>query len=227
MASDAEVYIFLKQYDKAESDYARVITLMPNDYYGYGNRAELYVREKKYALAEKDFTKGIDLKKSDASSYVQRARFYTKWGKYDEALEDYKTAMSLAAYNKTALRDEFNSLITATNAARANAKELADVYNPLLDVYSPLLMQAGNKMDAYRALKKNSPSANGQLCTVLSELAPLVIRATEAFLPILDLYEKGKLKGFSGPISIVEDDKWRLDGTATYIRQQQSALKCK
>jgi len=225
----AFIYEYLKEYVKAEADYDRTIQLLPNDYIGYGNRADLYAKIKRFQWAEKDYTKGIELKKDDSIRYVLRARFYAKWGKYDEAIADYTSAVSLSPTD-TPLRIEANQLIAAAKAAMANARALGEKYNPLMDTYVLVRFQISNKMDAYMALKKSGSAiavnGKGSLCTNLSELSTLGTRATAAFAPILDMYEQGQLKGFSGPIDLAEDNKWRLPGTLKYIAEQQAEQKC-
>jgi tetratricopeptide (TPR) repeat protein len=221
-----QIYEYLKEYVKAEADYDKVIELLPNDVIGYGNRADVYAKAKRFQLAEKDYTKGIDLKKDSSVRYVQRARFYAKWGKYDEALSDYQSAISLDRSDWT-IAKEAKDLIATAKLAIANAQALGEKYNPLMDTYVLVRSEISNKMDDYVALKKSSPSEKSLLCTNLSELSTLGAKATAAFAPILEMYEQGQLKGFSGPIDLAEDNKWRLPNTLNYILAQQAELKCR
>ena len=227
--SRAEVYEFLKEYDKASDDYDKIVELMPNQEYGYGNRARFYTRMKRYALAVQDYTKILTFTTTPDGYIRDRGTAYELWGKYDEALADYKTYITKNPWDKVML-ERANKLVDTTNAARATAKEMSVPFNAAIEAYSPIETDLGKKIDSYRALRdsKMLVSVNGvhPLCSQIKTLEALLSKAIIAFNPVQQLYDQGKLKGFSDQIDFAEDRSVKLRNTKKMFDNDKYTYGC-
>jgi len=227
--SRAEVYTFLKQYDKAVADYDKVIEIDPKREYGWGNRASLYFKLGIYDLAVEDYTKILTFTTTPDGYTRDRGAAYEAWGKYDEALADYKTVMDRNRWDKS-WPARYNKLVEVTNAARATAKEMSAVFNPALDAYTPLEKELANQLDPFVKLKTKSktPSEDERktLCSQIPDLKSLTNRTIIAFGPIQQLYNDGKLKGFSDQIDFAEDRMVKLSNTKKMLDRDDINYKC-
>ncbi len=88
-------YEKLKQYDKAEDTYLKMIKLEPDKMWGYYNLAKLYLKQKKYALAIKKSEEALKYavkKKEKARCYSIIGTAQWKMGKVKDAQATFKKA---------------------------------------------------------------------------------------------------------------------------------------
>jgi len=107
-------------YEKAVSDYNKVIELDPENYNYYTSRGEAYAGMSKYKQAIDDYSNAIEF--CTRGGYVlwslidNRADFYARIGKYEEAIADYSKIIEMSpryasAYsNRGDIYDEIGNL---------------------------------------------------------------------------------------------------------------------
>lgn len=102
-------YLRIKDYQKAQEDFDKVIALNPKYAGVYYDRGYAYAGLSNYDQASKDFGKAIELNPKDAYAYNHLADINRKLGKYEEAMDNYNEAIKQipdngdAYYNKACL----------------------------------------------------------------------------------------------------------------------------
>ena len=91
----ANVYIKLKEYDKAHSDFAAAIKVDPKEKSIYKSRGELYYNMQQYDLSDKDFKTYVQLTPSDPIGYVGLGRNMKERDNCDEAIKMFDQAVKL------------------------------------------------------------------------------------------------------------------------------------
>ncbi len=88
-------YFYLKQYDKAMTDFNTCITAHPNLGQAYHARGLTYLDMNQKDKAEADFAKAIQLDDKSAKFYEARGKLYESYGNHDKALADLNRAVAL------------------------------------------------------------------------------------------------------------------------------------
>lgn len=82
-------------YDKAEADFARAITLNPRLSTAYNNRANLLRRRGRHDQAIEDYSRAIQNSPQSVALYSNRGNAYKSLKHYDKAIADFDKAISL------------------------------------------------------------------------------------------------------------------------------------
>ena len=96
LATRAQIYQILNEYDKALADYNRAIKVDDKNTQLYKDRAQLLYEQDNYDLADRDYQKMIELDPGDVVGYVGLGRNANARGKYEEAIEKYNYVIKLA-----------------------------------------------------------------------------------------------------------------------------------
>jgi tetratricopeptide (TPR) repeat protein len=203
----ARIYEVRNENDLALADYNKVIQLLPTQVIGYGNRADLYLRQKKYALGIADLSKSIELDPNPSPWYARRGLVYEVQGKYDLAVDDYRHALKLDSYNSLA-KQRMPFLLEKVKGVIARATEFSILYNNFLEAYSAKA-EIFNKLSAEmfaldEVQQKLTKPDTKVMCDKLAALSVSYNEAEAAFAPLLDLYEKDKMAGFTDQINMME-----------------------
>ena len=92
----ADAYLHKGDYDRAITDYDRVIQLQPHcDICTYHNRGFAYLYKEDYDRAIADFDQAIQIQPDFAVAYGNRGLAYHDKGDYDRAIADFDQAMQL------------------------------------------------------------------------------------------------------------------------------------
>ena len=88
-------YNFIKDYDKAMSDYNKCLAIDSTFHRAWSNRGVLYFNIGKPDSAIRDFTKALKYDKTNTDALIGRANSYSKINKFDLALPDYNRYIEL------------------------------------------------------------------------------------------------------------------------------------
>jgi tetratricopeptide (TPR) repeat protein/Zn-dependent protease len=91
----SDLYISLKQPDRAIIEIGKALALDSNNLSGYLTRADLYLQIGQRDLAKKDLAKAIELKSENYTDYEARADLREKLGDKQGASEDRQTAKTI------------------------------------------------------------------------------------------------------------------------------------
>lgn len=215
--------------DLALADYNRVIELLPQDAIGYSNRADIYLRQIKYALGIADLNKVIEMRPNDSSGYSRRGRVYEVQGKYDIAIDDYKKALSLDPYNSFA-KTRLPLIIEKVRALIPAVTEFSTLYNNYLQAFSAKA-EIFNKQSAEmfaldEAQQKLAKPDTKMMCGKIAVISTTLDETIKAFAPMLDLYEKGKMAGFTNQINMMERTIPLLETSKKGVREYSDYYKC-
>ena len=111
-----DMYLQLKAYRKALTDYHKAIELEPDIALNYGKRAYLYKELYAYDRALKDSSKAITLDAQSPSLYIFRGNLFRTLQKYETALADYSMAIEIdpnyanAYYFRANLLSDFEAI---------------------------------------------------------------------------------------------------------------------
>ncbi len=85
------IYVTLKEYNKAITDFTKVIQLDPTHGSSvvFAQRGDAYYFQQEYAKAIDDFTQAIQKNGSNANAYIGRANIFRTQGDYAKAISDY------------------------------------------------------------------------------------------------------------------------------------------
>lgn len=122
----ADLYMDLKQYDKAIADFSRISELVPDPGNAFAEmkRGHCYFRKKEYENALKDYMHCTAIRPNDYA-YVWCGHAYLRLKEYDKAIENYSTAIKSREIKSSKRRAEFY-------AHRANAYMLNANYDAAL-----------------------------------------------------------------------------------------------
>lgn len=210
-------------------DYNRVIELLPTDAIGYSNRADLYLRQKKYALGIADLNKTIELRPSDSSGYSRRGLVYEVQGKYDIAIDDYDHALKLDAYNSLAKTrrplclEKFKAVLPDAKARSDEFNAQLVIYGAKADIFNAKSTEFFKIDDAQRKLKKPDQK---MICGKVAELRSFFADVTKAFAPLRQMYDTGKLAGFTNALNKVEEAADTLDNTDKGVKEYEDYYNC-
>jgi tetratricopeptide (TPR) repeat protein len=99
----ASKYVDKRKYDKAITDYIKVIELEPDIPSVYGLRGMTYSNKKKFDLAIADFTEAIRLEPDNGDFYIERAGAYTfSLGNKNLIIADFEKFLELAPNDENA-----------------------------------------------------------------------------------------------------------------------------
>lgn len=93
-ASRGFMYFQKKEYDKALSDYSKLIEIKPTSYV-YEDRGDVFVKKGNPVKAVEDYTESIRRNPKNGRVYVSRALQYSKQNSFDAALIDCNMAILL------------------------------------------------------------------------------------------------------------------------------------
>jgi len=82
-------------FDKAVSDFTKVIELNPSNIIAYYDRASVWFKLSKYQAALNDYTQIININPCEIDAYAKRAIIFIKRGKWESALRDIKKIILL------------------------------------------------------------------------------------------------------------------------------------
>ncbi|HEV7683803.1 MAG TPA: tetratricopeptide repeat protein [Pyrinomonadaceae bacterium] len=211
-------------------DYNKVIQLLPQDVIGYSNRADLYLRQKKCALGIADLNKTIELTPNASSGYSRRGLVYEVQGKYDIAIDDYRHALSLDSYNSLA-KTRLPFALEKLRAIIPTVSEFSKLYNGYLEVFSGKA-ETFNKQSAEmfaldEAQQKLAKPDAQMMCDKISTLFVSYDQAVAAFAPLLDLYDKGKMAGFTDQIKMMERTIPLLETSKKGVKEYADYYRCR
>jgi len=83
-----------KNYDKAITEFTKVIKLEPSNSGAYHNRCLAYVNKKQYEKAITDCNQAIRFDPDYAYTYYVRGLAYVEKGDYDQAIENFSTVVN-------------------------------------------------------------------------------------------------------------------------------------
>ena len=203
----ARIYEVRNENNLALADYNKVIQLLPTQVIGYGNRADLYLRQKKYALGIADLSKSIELDPNPSPWYARRGLVYEVQGKYDLAVDDYRQALKLDSYNSLA-KQRMPFILEKVKGVIAGATEFSITYNNFLEAFSAkaeIFNKLSAEMFALDDVQQKLAKPDKQMmCGKLAALSVSYNETAAAFAPLLDLYEKDKMAGFTDQINMME-----------------------
>jgi len=87
------------QYDKAISDFSKVIEMYPTNCYAYLNRAEAYSANCENEKAIADYDRFISMNSTNSFAFIARANEFGMVGKYEKAVADLDVGINLDARN--------------------------------------------------------------------------------------------------------------------------------
>jgi Flp pilus assembly protein TadD len=100
-SNDAQIYYWIGRAhaktnaDQALADFAKYLTLKPDDPYGYGERATIYESRAQWSLALAEYNQVIKLIPNEVYGYGNRAMIYLQLKRYPEAIADFTKAIEL------------------------------------------------------------------------------------------------------------------------------------
>lgn len=83
------------QYDKAISNYGKVIEMNPKFYQAYNTRGGVYYKKGQYDQAISDFNVAIEINSDYAEAYFNRGIVYNEKSIYDKAISDFTKALEI------------------------------------------------------------------------------------------------------------------------------------
>lgn len=91
----ADAYFHLGRYTESKADIDYLISIYPNDAWGYAARCELYITLSDFPNALTDCTYAIELDPSFAYGHYAMGMLYVKQQDYESAIESYTQALEL------------------------------------------------------------------------------------------------------------------------------------
>ncbi len=91
-------HLRLGQYDKAERDYAKAISLGFKKAMAYSGLANAQAGQKRDGEAEENFTKSLRMDPAQPFAYNNRGSIYLQRGEYDKAIADLDAALRLSRF---------------------------------------------------------------------------------------------------------------------------------
>jgi tetratricopeptide (TPR) repeat protein len=143
-ASRGFMYFQKKEYDKAISDYSKLIEIRPTSYI-YEDRGDVYVKKGDPVKAVEDYTESIRRNPKNGRVYVSRALQYSKLNIFDAALIDCNMAILL-------LSDDLNAprpFLEAAYGLRGSIFSSQGKYNRAYDDYSKVIEINPAKFEAF------------------------------------------------------------------------------
>jgi tetratricopeptide (TPR) repeat protein len=125
--SRAWFFYYLKQYDRALSDFAEAIRLDPKYLIAYTDRGIFYRITGQYDLALADYAKVLQEEPNNSAAYWGRASVQKARGLYQLAIDDYETAIKINPKNTTLYLYILSPLIRTGQFDKV--KEYGDKYN--------------------------------------------------------------------------------------------------
>jgi tetratricopeptide (TPR) repeat protein len=224
-----QIYESQSKADLALADYNKVIQLLPQDVIGYSNRADVYLRQKKYALGIDDLNKTIEFKPNASSGYSRRGLVYAVQGKYDLAIDDYHRALNLDSYNSLA-KTRLPLAVEKLRAIIPTVSEFSALYNGYLQIFSEKAVtfnkQSAEMFALDEAQQKLPKPDSKMMCGKLSALSVSLDQAIAAFAPLLDLYEKGKMAGFTNQINMMERTIPLMETSKKGVKEYADYYRC-
>lgn len=92
----ADLYIEVKEYQKALADLDKAVQLKPNFYFAYWRRGIAYTRLEAYDKAVEDLTQAIKINPKFTGAYCDRGDAYMRLGQTKLAFKDYEKAIQLS-----------------------------------------------------------------------------------------------------------------------------------
>jgi tetratricopeptide (TPR) repeat protein len=86
---------FIKEYERAISDYTKALEINPKLAEVYYNRGATYSRKQEYDKAISDYTKSLEINPKLAEAYGNRGATYFHKQEYDKAIADYTKALEI------------------------------------------------------------------------------------------------------------------------------------
>lgn len=93
----ADLYIEVKEYQKALADLDKAVELKPNFYFAYWRRGIAYTRLDAYDKAVEDLTQTIKINPKFTGAYCDRGDAYFRLGQIKLAFKDYEKAIELSS----------------------------------------------------------------------------------------------------------------------------------
>lgn len=93
-------YLYLNEYEKAISDFNKVIILLPYKADAYTDRGNAYREFNKYNNAISDYNKALEIEPDDAIVYCNLALVYKDLKEYDKAISNYNKAIEIDPDNE-------------------------------------------------------------------------------------------------------------------------------
>ena len=113
------IYVDLKQPERAIQDYDKAIKLDPNYAAAYYNRGLSYYNLKQCEQAIQDYDKAIGLNPNDADTYIARGNSYSNLKQYVRAIQDCDKAIELDPNYALAYYNRGNSYVALKQYERA------------------------------------------------------------------------------------------------------------
>lgn len=107
------LYRMDEQYDLAINDYTAAVTIDPDHYAAYYNRALSFEKQKMLLEAEADLTEAIQRDSGIATCYEARGRVRNKLKQYDGAIADYERFLRMGGGREFDNQSEVRSLLIA------------------------------------------------------------------------------------------------------------------
>ncbi|MCS7027440.1 MAG: tetratricopeptide repeat protein [Bacteroidia bacterium] len=92
----ADLYIEIKEYQKALADLDKAVQLKPDFYFAYWRRGIAYIRMEAYEKAIEDLTQAIKINPKFTGAYCDRGDAYLRLGQTKLAFKDYEKAIQLS-----------------------------------------------------------------------------------------------------------------------------------
>ena len=213
----------------AIADYNQVIKLLPNDAIGYSNRADVYLRMEKYRLGIADLNKTIEMRPTDSSGYSRRGRVYEFQGKLDIAINDYDHALRLDPYNSFAKTrrplalEKLKTIIPFAEERSAAFNSQLKIYGAKGDIFNDKSTEFFKIDEAQQKLAKPDQK---MVCGKVAELRSLLGEVDAAFVPLQQMYDSGKLAGFTNALNKVEEIGNILGDTDKAVKEYEDYYKC-
>lgn len=95
LSKRAQVYDELKDYESAQRDYEKALTLAPERAAIYISRSYAFIRTGKFDDAINDLEKALALEPHHKEAFNNRADVYRRLGRYDDAIQDVRRALEI------------------------------------------------------------------------------------------------------------------------------------
>jgi tetratricopeptide (TPR) repeat protein len=145
----AELYIGLKQWERAIADYAEAIRISPNAHYLYGERGKAYAELGQFDKAFEDHSRLIELTPKDPGAWRARAELHVQMKQWEQAIADSNRAIEL--YPRDARLYDLRAV------ARLNIGEYSNAVDDWEEVlrlhFPPGLVAVGWQSETYLALE--------------------------------------------------------------------------
>ncbi len=103
----AQVYSYMKKYDRAFADLSKAIELVPHYFKAIQKKAEIYLKHKDYEKAIVEFSKVIKLQPNFSFSYNYRGYAYYSTKQYNLAIKDYDRFFGLSNLANLSIKPDF------------------------------------------------------------------------------------------------------------------------